>query len=451
MLPEQLSIQALREDYRAGRRTPREVMGEVIARAERFSEKNMFITPPRAENLEPWLRRLERMDPESHPLWGIPFAVKDNIDVEGYDTTSACPAFAYRSQHSAEAVRRLTDAGAVPVGKTNLDQFATGLVGTRSPYGAAHNAWRDELISGGSSSGSAVAVALGLCAFALGTDTAGSGRVPAALHGLYGWKPSRGALPSQGVVPACASLDCIAVLACTLEDCMAVDTLARGFAEGDPWSRELPLAQPRAPEKVLLPAGPLTFYGPFADGYRAAWRRAADAIGQTGLPLETADTALFEEAASILYDGPYIAERWADLGAFVEQHPGQVLPPTEKVLRSGAAYRAADLFRALHRLQDMRADVRSLLRGAVLVMPTAGGTWTLDDVAADPIGANSMMGLYTNHCNLLDLCALALPCGEADEKLPFGITAFALAGQEALLEGFAGRMRPKSGALPEEG
>lgn len=440
MLPEKWTIPALRRAYREGACTPRDVAHELIVRARRFADKNIFITAPDETLLEPWLRRLEQTDPADHPLWGIPFAVKDNIDVAGCDTTAACPAYAYRPEKSAETVRRLIAAGAFPIGKTNLDQFATGLVGTRSSYGAAHNAWRDELISGGSSSGSAVAVALGLCAFSLGTDTAGSGRVPAALHGLYGWKPSRGALPSLGVVPACASLDCVAVFANTLEDCLTADAQMRGPATGDPWSRTLPRAGARRPGRVLLPANEPRFFGPFADAYRLAWNHARENISRLGLPAQTIGTALFDEAAAILYDGPYIAERWADLGAFVEGHPGEVLPPTETVLRSGARYTAAELFRAEHRLQALRAQAHALLEDAVMVLPTAGGTWTRAEVEADPIATNSQMGLYTNHCNLLDLCALSLPCGEAGEKLPFGITAFATAGGEDLIAGFAGVM-----------
>lgn len=326
-------------------------------------------------------------------------------------------------------------AGAIPLGKTNLDQFATGLVGTRSPYGETHNALRPELISGDSSSGSAVAVARGQAVFALGTDTAGSGRVPAALHGLIGWKPSLGAWPTLGAVPACASLDCVTVFAHSLDDALLVDRAVRGVHDADPWSHELPEPLPELPAKLVLPKGELGFYGPFAEGYRTAWEAARERALSLGLAVEEVETELFARAAAILYEGPWVAERWADLGDFVESHPGASFPVTEKILRTGACaeYDAASVFRAMHRLQAYKLEARRLLRDAVLLMPTAGGTWTRDEVREDPVGTNRDMGRYTNHCNLLDLCAVAVPAGEAEERTPFGVTLFALAENEGLI------------------
>jgi len=437
--PERLTAAWLRGKYLEGAISPEETIREMIRRAERDADNPIWIAPPSLERAKPYLERLADIKPEDAPLWGVPFAIKDNIDLEGVPTTAACPGFAYVPEASATVVQRLIDAGAIPLGKTNLDQFATGLVGTRSPYGETRNALKDEYISGGSSSGSAVAVARGHAAFALGTDTAGSGRVPAALHGLVGWKPSVGAWPTKGVVPACASLDCVTVFANELEDALAVDRAVRGRDERDPWSRDVPMAAAAAPRKLLLPRGPLSFYGPHADEYARAWEAAAARLETLGWPVERIDASLFEEAAAILYDGPWIAERWAALGGFVDAHPGETFPVTERILRSGAseALTAASAFAAMHKLQRFKLEAKRLLRDAVLAFPTAGGTYTREQVRERPVETNSDMGKYTNHCNLLDLCGIAVPAGFAAPDLPFGITLFALADQEHLAFGAA--------------
>jgi allophanate hydrolase len=432
-----LTITDLRRKYMNRECTPEQVMRDVVRKAEDDRHMNIWITPPSMARMEPYLEQLKQWRPEDKPLWGIPFAIKDNIDVAGVPTTAGCPAFAYVPTTHATVVRLLIEAGAIPIGKTNMDQFATGLVGTRSPYGETHHAVDEAWISGGSSSGSAVAVARGQCAFALGTDTAGSGRVPAALHGLIGFKSSLGAWSKSGVVPACESLDCISVFTNTLEDVVAVDRAVRVADEADPWSRELAPLSTRTPSKILVPKEPLAFFGKLADAYEAAWARAMTRLEQLGLPVVKVDATVFAEAASILYEGPWIAERWASLGAFIESHPGCLYPVTEQVLRSGhsSSYDAASAFRSMHALQRYKKQVQALLRDAVIAFPTAGGTWTREEVAGDPIRTNRDMGMYTNHCNLLDLCALALPSDEAAEGMPFGITLFALADQESLLMG----------------
>ncbi|MBN2981154.1 MULTISPECIES: allophanate hydrolase [Cohnella] len=434
-IPTDLTIEWLSAAYANRELEPEDVIRELIARAEADADMNIWITPPRMERIRPYLERLEATDPSSLPLWGIPFAIKDNIDCAGIPTTAGCPDYQYMPTENATVVERLVAAGAIPLGKTNLDQFATGLVGTRSPYGETHNALRSELISGGSSSGSAVAVARGQAAFALGTDTAGSGRVPAALNGIVGYKPSLGAWPTKGVVPASASLDCVTVFARSLEDALAVDRVARGFDAGDPWSKDIPAPAPRKPKRFLLPKEPLRFFGPFAKEYEAAWEEAKRRLAAMGADWEPVDIGMFMQAAAMLYSGPYVAERWASLGGFVEHHPGSAFPVTEQVLRSGAEerHRAASLFKSLHELQAYRLEAGKLLEDAVLVMPTAGGTWTRDEVRADPIKTNSEMGIYTNHCNLLDLCAAAVPAASAADRLPFGITFFALAANEGLV------------------
>lgn len=438
-IPNQLTLNWLRNKYENKELNPEEVIEEIIQRAKEDEEMNIWITPPKMELIKPYLDRLSELDFESSPLWGIPFAIKDNIDVANVPTTAGCAEFSYTPKLHASVVERLIEAGAIPVGKTNLDQFATGLVGTRSPYGETHNSLRPELISGGSSSGSAVSVAKGQAVFSLGTDTAGSGRVPAALNHLVGLKSSLGAWPTKGVVPACASLDCVTVFSHSLEDAYKVDAIARGNDQEDPWSRDLPIPQGKLPKKICIPKDGLTFYGPFAKEYEEAWDQAVKQIKELNLPIEYIDYEFFAKAAAILYDGPYVAERWADLGDFINDHPGVTFPVTEKVLRSGAQskYDAASVFNAMHKLQEFKLKANNLLKDAVLVTPTAGGTWTRDQVREDPIKTNSDMGLYTNHCNLLDLCAIAVQAGEADVNLPFGITFFALANDENLIAGAA--------------
>ncbi|WP_201318520.1 allophanate hydrolase [Paenibacillus sp. EPM92] len=439
MLPRELSISWLREMYQNNVWSPEEVVNEIINRAAEDAEMNIWITPPSMKMIQPYLDRLKLLDKGLAPLWGIPFAIKDNIDLAHVPTTAGCPDFEYTPTEHATVVERLIEAGAIPVGKANLDQFATGLVGVRSPYGETKNALRGELISGGSSSGSAVAVARGHAAFALGTDTAGSGRVPAALNRLVGYKPTLGAWSTKGVVPACAGLDCVSVLAHSLEDALAVDAVARGVDHASPWSRSFPAPTPALPRKIYLPKEPLNFFGTFANEYSQAWDLAVERLKKLGIPVEYTDTSKLSQTSALLYDGPFVAERWAGLGDFVEAHPGSALPVTEQILRSGATtdYSAASLFKAWHTLQAHKLEVRRWLADAVLILPTCAGTWTLQEVRNNPITANSAMGLYTNHCNLLDLCAVAVPAEDAAPNTPFGITMFALAENEALICGAA--------------
>jgi len=437
--PETLSISWLAEHYRSHGLTPREVVEEIIRRALSDLEMNIWITAPSLEWLEPYLEGLQGLDPEKTPLWGIPFAIKDNIDLAGIPTTAACPDFSFTPGEHASVVGRLIAAGAIPMGKTNLDQFATGVVGTRSPHGETHNSLKPELISGGSSGGSAVAVARGQAVFSLGTDTAGSGRVPAALNRLVGYKPSLGAWPTRGVVPACASLDCVTVFATELEDALAVDRVVRGVDSEDPWSRDVQRSDSKLPKTLLLPDQTPEFYGPYSELYRQAWLKAVQTLEKLGIQVKYIETTLFAEAAAVLYDGPMVAERWADLGGFVESHPGQVFPVTETILRSGSQpkYTAGAVFQAMHKLQALKLEAGKLLKDAVLVMPTCGGTWSRDQVRDNPIATNSDMGRYTNHCNLLDLSAVAIPAGDAGVDLPFGITLFGLADSEELICGAA--------------
>ena len=438
-IPEILTIPALQNGYENGSFSPCDVVEAVIGRSAALERKHIFITKPSMELIGPHLAGLPPMDFTKYPLWGIPFAIKDNIDLAGTETTAACPAYAYRPEESATVVKKLLAAGAIPIGKTNLDQFATGLVGTRSPYGEVENAYAPERISGGSSSGSAVSVACGLAAFALGTDTAGSGRVPAMLQALIGWKPALGAWSTKGGVPACASLDCGTVFAHTLGEAAMVDDVARGYDEACRWSRPLVRKAAALPKKILLPADGLRFFGQTAQAMERKWQRAAKRLGTLGIPVETISIDIFERAAKLLYEGAFVAERWADLGSFVEAHPGEIFPVTEKILRSGgqASYTAAKLFDDMHALELYRHRAAELLTDAVLALPTAGGTFTRAEVDDDPVRTNSLMGLYTNHCNLLDLAAVAVPEDAADHEDPFGITLFALHENEHLADGAA--------------
>lgn len=445
-IPEKLTIEGLAELYSCGKASPRQVVEQIAERASEHEDGNVWIVPPSAGIAEPYLQALEAMgaaERASKPLWGVPFAIKDNIDLAGVPTTAGCPDYAYTPEESAPAVSLLLEAGAVPVGKTNLDQFATGLVGTRSPYGECCNALRPELISGGSSSGSAVSVALGMAAFALGTDTAGSGRVPAALNNLVGFKPPLGSWSTRGVVPACASLDCVTVFANSLGDALAVDAVASHPDSECAWSRSYAQEEEHFPSTIYVPAEEPRFFGPFAQSYRSAWQQALGRLrclaSVFGSRVVSLDTTGFSRIASILYDGPWVAERWSDLGAFVSQHGDSVFPVTRKILESGNRpdLTAADMFQAYHEVSAARARCAELFQDAVMVMPTAGGTFTRDEVREDPIATNSLMGLYTNHCNLSDLAAIALPAGWAGDDLPFGITAFTASSRQCLTDGFA--------------
>ncbi|RYL88509.1 allophanate hydrolase [Sporolactobacillus sp. THM7-4] len=445
-IPLILTIQWLRQNYLNRKLTPDIVVDTIIDRANKDKQMNIWITKPDRSFIQPYLDRLSEMPIEKSPLWGIPFAIKDNIDLAGVQTTAGCPDYAYIPDEHATVVKNLIEAGGIPLGKTNLDQFATGLVGTRSPYGEVHNALKEELISGGSSAGSAVAVARGQAAFSLGTDTAGSGRVPAALNRLVGFKSSCGAWSTRGVVPACASLDCITVFTHNVEDALAVDRVARTFDHHCPWSKPIAAPQSKVPKKIYLPKSSLHFFGPYVNEFKTAWERTVRAIKETGLPIEWIDYDFFADIAKLLYDGPFVAERWADLGPFVDSHPGSVYPVTEHILKSGAkeSYTAALLFENIHKLAEAKQKVKALLHDSVFVTPTAGGTWTREQVRKDPIKTNSEMGEYTNHCNLLDLCAISVPFDDAAENLPFGATIFATSDHEDFILGLAKEFQNES-------
>jgi allophanate hydrolase len=370
--------------------------------------------------------RANRID-LSLPLAGVPFAVKDNIDVAGMPTTAGCPSYAYTPDRTATIVTRLLEAGAILIGKTNMDQFATGLVGTRTPYGACSSVFDKRYISGGSSSGSAVAVAKQFCAFSLGTDTAGSGRVPAAFNALVGMKPTRGVLSTLGVVPACRSLDCVSIFAQTGLDALQVWNILQGFDPHDPYSRHFSPMAGAAPwlngsfHFGVTAENELRFFGDTEAPrlYELAVHRLME-LG--GVPT-TIDFTPFRAAADLLYQGPWVAERFAAVGKHIAEETSTVNSTVARIILSGAQHRAEDAYKALYRLEELkRAGEAQWARMDVMLLPTTGTIYTIDAVNADPVHLNSNLGYYTNFVNLMDLAAIALPAGFRTNGLPFGVS-----------------------------
>ena len=432
-----MKISELKQRY-AACVTPSTVIEEIWEKIHQWNDPAIFIHMPEKSVLLDIAKSVESM-PKNLPLWGIPFVVKDNIDVAGWPTTAACPEFSYIPKNDAEVVRLLREAGAIPIAKGNLDQFATGLVGTRSPYGVPRNAFDAEFLPGGSSAGSASAVAAGLCAFSLGTDTAGSGRVPAAFQELIGWKPTRGLLSSRGVVPACRSLDCISVFTNDTEDAALVSSVVSVFDEADPFSCEI--EESESFEKSFRFGVPrsLDFAGDsdtpelFADAIKSM-----EALG--GVAVEI-DLTPFTEAAKLLYEGPWVAERWAAVGDFVEKNPDAVFPVTRTILEASKNWDAVTTFRAQHRLRELARVAEGVWKRIdVLLLPTTPRLYTVEENLADPIVTNSVLGRYTNFMNLLDLSAVAMPAGRARSgRAPWGVTLAAPAGSDIALLELAGR------------
>jgi allophanate hydrolase len=369
---------------------------------------------------------------KAYPLFGVPFAAKDNIDALGFNTTAACPAWSKPASANATVVQRLLDAGAVLMGKTNLDQFATGLVGTRSPYGAPASAFAADRVSGGSSSGSAVAVARGEVVFSLGTDTAGSGRVPAGFNQLVGIKPTPGRVSTAGVLPACRSIDCLSVFALTVEDAATVLALLEGADAADAYSHSArgPARLPAKP-RVGVPRAPVL---DAALGYDSAWAHALSQLAARGVEPVELDFEPLHDVARLLYEGPWVAERYATVQTLLDDNPGALDPTVAAVIAKARLFSAVDSFRAQYTLQAARQKLAALWQDVDLLMvPTAPRHPSFADLAADPVGANALLGTYTNFVNLLGWCALALPSGQAGPGLPFGVTFIAPAHADAAL------------------
>jgi allophanate hydrolase len=431
-----LDLQTLAARYRNRETTPGDVLASVVARILADDDPAVFIRLLKVDEVAAQVAKVEARERAgvAQPLFGVPFAVKDNLDLAGHPTTAACPEFAYTPARSAAVVERLCAAGAIVVGKTNLDQFAAGLVGTRSPFGTPRNRFDEAYIPGGSSSGSAVAVAAGLVSFAVGTDTAGSGRVPAAFNNLVGLKPTRGMLSTAGLVPACRSLDCLSLFALTCDDAKTLFDVAAGFDAADPYSRSAAELPARAPIPAAFRFGvpgadQLEFFGNphVARLYQAALER----LRQMGGTPVTIDYAPFARAARLLYEGPWLAERLAGIKEFFARHADALLPVTRSIIGPAAGRTAIDAFEAMYELQAIRQATRPVWEAIdFLVVPSVGTIYTKAQVEAEPVRFNTNLGYYTNFVNLLDQCALALPAGFGDDGLPAGVTLVAPAGRD---------------------
>lgn len=428
--------------------TPAALMADLRARAEALAEHNLFIHLLDEAELAPWLDRLATLDPSTSSLWGVPFVLKDNIDLAGVPTTAGCEAYAYTPAESAHVVQRLLDAGALPLGKANLDQFATGLNGTRSPWGPCRNSFDKAFVSGGSSSGSAVSVALGLASFSLGTDTAGSGRVPAAFNNLVGVKPTRGLLSARGVVPACRSLDCVSLFALHADDADTVLGVAEGFDAADGYSRRNPRDNGRgtygrfdgALSFGVIGEAQLEFFGD--DAYAAAYRQTIERLGNDGIRLQEIDYTPFDETARLLYEGPWVTERYVATLPLIAEQPEAMVPVVRDIIAAGSEPLAADLFRAMYRLHDLKRRCDDALANVdALLTPTAGRCFSIEEMLAEPVRRNSELGYYMNFMNLLDMAAIAVPTAFTAAGLPFGVTLGAPAFADRRLLSIANRLQ----------
>ncbi|MGJ5202875.1 allophanate hydrolase [Bradyrhizobium sp. HKCCYLR20261] len=447
-----LELPRLQAAYAAGTLTPSAVVDHVLHTIASRGADGVWISVVDRDTALTRARRLEALSADERaglPLWGVPFSVKDCIDTAGLPTTSACPAFVYHPSVDSPAVARLLAAGAILIGKTNMDQFATGLVGTRSPYGVARNPFDADYIPGGSSSGAAVSVASELVSFALGTDTGGSGRIPAAFNNVVGLKPTRGLISGVGTVPACRSIETVSVFALTVPDARRVFDIVRGFDPEDPFARRDALKPDAVPSPVRfgIPArAALDFFGD-AESERlfdAAVRR----LGTLGSVTTDIDYTPFAELNQLLFKGPWLAERYGALREIVAREPDALFPVTRAILEGGRSISGADVFAGQQRCLVLRRQIERLWQDIdVLVVPTAGTIERIEAIAADPIERNFRLGTYTNFVNLADLAAVAVPAGFRADGLPFGISLIAPALSDHQLARVAARVH-ESGGLP---
>lgn len=420
--------------------SPVSAIEAAYARLAEWNDPACFISLRERDVALARARTLEAEGPRGRPLYGLVFAVKDNIDVAGLATTAACPDFSYRPHRSAFVVERLEAAGAIALGKTNLDQFATGLVGVRSPYGIPRNALRADLIPGGSSSGSATSVGAGIVDFSLGTDTAGSGRIPAALNGIVGLKPSLGLFSATGMVPACRTLDTISVFARSVELASRVATVAAGYDEADAYSRALPSPALSASTGALRIGVPKVryFFGDAAAG--AAYAADLATLEVRGAELVELDFEPLHAVARLLYEGPWVAERYAATKPLIEDKPEAFHPTTLKIIGGAKGLTAVAAFEAMYKLADLKRRTRAMIESVdALAVPTLPRAYTLADLEAEPVLYNSNLGTYTNFVNLLDLAAITTPVGQRSDGLPSSLTFIAPAGADGRLAGYAAR------------
>ncbi|GAA6623400.1 allophanate hydrolase [Scytonema sp. NUACC26] len=445
-----LEIESLLTAYRTKKLKPADVIQEVYRRIAARGSDRVWISLVEEAKAQAAAQTLAATNPDNLPLYGIPFAIKDNIDVASMTTTAACPAYSYTPSKTATVVELLLKAGAILIGKTNLDQFATGLVGMRSPYGACSSVFHEDYISGGSSSGSAVAVAAGLVSFSLGTDTAGSGRVPAAFNNIIGLKPTRGVLSTSGVVPACRTLDCVSIFTLNCQDAARVWEVAKGYDDTDSYSRFIPQTIKAIPSSFRFGVpkpNQLKFFGDTAAAelYEQALQRL-EAMGPKRVEI---DFQPFCQAADLLYSGPWVAERLAAIQPFFDSQADAIHPVVRQIISNGSRYTAVDTFKGFYALEALKRDTaKQWEKIDILALPTTGTIYTKAQVEVDPINLNTNLGYYTNFVNLMDLCAIALPVGFRDNGLPFGITLIGQAFQDIALCELGERYGEHSKSVP---
>ena len=433
--------------HRNGTVTPAETIKRCYRRIQELADPGIFIA---LRSEDEAIAEADALSGEraQGPLFGVPVAIKDNIDVAGLPTTAACPAYSYRPAADATAVARLRAAGAIVIGKTNLDQFATGLVGTRTPYPVPRNPLRGDLIPGGSSSGSAVAVAAGIVPIALGTDTAGSGRVPAMLNNIVGLKPSLGLVSTRGVVPACRTLDCVSIFAVDTDGAWTALSAIAGYDARDPYSRARPLGTIASMSRGCRLGVPRIGQRLFFDDTRASsgYEAALARLARLGCSIAEIDIEPFYETARLLYEGPWVAERYLAARRVIETQPDALHPVTREIIAGGAKPRATEAFEAFYRLEELRRVAAETFRQLdALALPTAPTVYTCEQVLADPIRLNARLGTYTNFANLLDLCGVAVPAALHADRTPFGVTFLAPAGSDAVVASIARQFHADTG------
>jgi allophanate hydrolase len=422
-----LNINNLRKLYKSKEITISEVISTIKEKIKEYEDHNIWIYTLSDEELNPYIKNLENKNIDDLPLYGIPFAIKDNIDLVNIPTTAGCKEYEYLPKDSAFVVRKLIEAGAIPIGKTNLDQFATGLVGTRSPYGECKNSIDPKYISGGSSSGSAVSVALDMVSFSLGTDTAGSGRVPAAFNNLIGLKASKGVVSTSGVVPACRSLDCVTVFTKGLDDIESIFEVVNKYDEADIYSREYVQTTNKAKNSFTfaIPKKEQLKFFSDEEAEKLFWEAVKKFESIGGKAVEV-DYEPFNESANLLYSGPWVTERYIAIKDVITKTPQVVEKTVRAIISGGDKIDAVNYFESEYTLKKNRKYADKIFNEyEFMLTPTTGTIYTIDEVNNDPIQLNTNLGYYTNYMNLLDLCAVAVPAGFRPNGLPFGVTIVA--------------------------